>query len=375
MNTVFDWELLRIIEALNMHKTHLFGTFVGFARVLAAGFAMIYLSYEAYKMLSGDKQLEVLPLLRPFALGLVIIFWVQLIPIVDAPANAMTGMAREGFREQVNRVEAQKTQRRALQAQLMDALTTRSSEARQADEQRRNLLQQGMDRLGVEFRALSNMIDRMQIWVVAQIRNIVNTIIEFLAALIWKICVMIVFYLQVFFSTILVILGPLAVAFSILPSFRDAWVQWLARYISISLYGVIAFINLTLAMTIMEFGISVEIHSLQQVLADVQAGNRPVGGYTMQVMTAGHAGDGALIVTSLIGALAMLTVPTISTWVIQTSGAGQAAMALGGGIAGAIWKTTKAAGVAATKGAAVVASKGAVLGGVMGKGGGQGGGK
>jgi len=355
MGTVFDWELLRVIEALNTHKTHLFGTFVNFARVLAAGFAMIYLSYEAYKMLSGDKQLEVLPLLRPFALGLVIIFWVQLIPVIDAPANAMTGMARESFREQVNRVEIRKEQRRVLQAQMITALNTRSSEAMHASEERRNLLQQGMDRLGIDFQALSRRIDAMRIWVISQVRNIINTIIEFIAALIWKICVFLIFYLQAFFLAILVILGPISIAFSILPAFRDAWVQWVARYISVSLYGVIAFINLALAMTIMEYGVSVEVRALQVVLGMIESGN--VTGNVMMVLAAGVPGDGALIITSLIGAVAMLTVPVVSTWIIQTSGAGQAAMAMVGGSYAAITKGGQMLG----KGVAAVATKGASL--------------
>ena len=63
-------------------------------------------------------------------------------------------------------------------------------------------------------------------------------IIEFIVVTFGK-YVPICLFLQIIFTGILVILGPLAFAFSVLPAFRDAYIQWIARFVSVSLYSCI----------------------------------------------------------------------------------------------------------------------------------------
>src|SRR3546814_20394527 len=69
-----------------------------------------------------------------------------------------------------------------------------------------------------------------------------TAIMETLAVWILRICVYIIFIVQVIYSTVLIILGPFSVAMSILSAFRDSFSTWIARFISVNLYAGIAYL-------------------------------------------------------------------------------------------------------------------------------------
>jgi hypothetical protein len=51
--------------------TH-FGLFITDAKALSAIFMIIFFAIKSYEMMSGDKRMEIMPLLRPFGLVMVI---------------------------------------------------------------------------------------------------------------------------------------------------------------------------------------------------------------------------------------------------------------------------------------------------------------
>ena len=141
------------------------------------------------------------------------------------------------------------------------------------------------------------------------------------------------------FTGILVILGPLAFAFSVLPAFRDAYIQWIARFVSVSLYSCIAYIVLSISLVVMQYGIEREIEILEYALRNEAAFVMYVG------MTSG--GVNSFLLTALLGAFAMLTIPFVSTWIVSTTGVAQAV----GGMVGGAAIATKAVAAPATGGA------------------------
>lgn len=148
-----------------------------------------------------------------------------------------------------------------------------------------------------------------------------------LAVWILRICVYIIFIIQIIYSTVLIILGPFSVAVSILPAFRDSFGTWIARFISVNLYSGIAYLVMHIASLFQQYAMEAEITRYQQLLEST--------GDTMEKM-GWFAGNGLLsfgivIVTFLIGGLTMLTVPSISTWIVSTSGITSAASTMGRG--------------------------------------------
>ena len=94
--------------------------------------------------------------------------------------------------------------------------------------------------------------------------------LNLLSLLFWQVCTYFVFFHKSLFTGILVILGPLAFAFSVYPAFRDAYIQWIARFVSVSLYSCIAYIVLSISLVVMQYGIEREIEILEYMRLEMK---------------------------------------------------------------------------------------------------------
>ncbi|WP_317128743.1 hypothetical protein [Mucilaginibacter gracilis] len=148
--------------------------------------------------------------------------------------------------------------------------------------------------------------------------------------------------IQIIYSSILVILGPFAVAASILPAFRDSFSTWIARFISVSLYSGIGYLIMYLCGLMQEYALQSEI-SKYQVLVGT---NGTAADMAKMAVFAGNGilSFGTVIVVFLIGAVCMFTVPSISTWIISTSGISSATSSFGRGAATVAGVARKASG-------------------------------
>jgi len=139
--------------------------------------------------------------------------------------------------------------------------------------------------------------------------------------------VYIIFIVQIIFSTILIILGPFSVAASILPAFRDSFSTWIARFVSVNLYSGIAYLVMYVSSLFQHYAMEAEITRYQVLVG--------TAGPDLEKLTvfasSGLLSFGIVICTYVIGALTMLTVPSISTWIISTSGISSAASTMGRG--------------------------------------------
>src|SRR3546814_17820218 len=54
--------------------TH-YDTFIYDAQALSAIFMLIFFAIKSYELIAGDKKLEIMPLLRPFGLVMIILWW------------------------------------------------------------------------------------------------------------------------------------------------------------------------------------------------------------------------------------------------------------------------------------------------------------
>lgn len=337
MNELIDKFLLELFEGLHDKIGVLFGEFIGDAQALAACFMLIYFGMESFKMMSGDKKLEIMPLLRPFALGLVLMFWIPFVNLVDEPAEYLTATSKAMFNNQLDEVEMLSRNRYALIDSVAVELMKTSLEVERAEDE---VKEKKWYEFGIDFSAIGDKIAGLWVYVIGKIKMLFFQIIEFVVVTIWQVCIYFVFFLQIIFQGILAILGPLAIAFSILPAFRDAWVQWISRYISVSLYACIAYIVLSISLVIMQYSLEREIEILEYALSNEAA--------FVMYTSMSSGGVNMFIITCLIGAVSMLTIPFVSTWIISTTGVGHA---IGGMVAGTM-VIAKAGAGAASGGAA-----------------------
>ena len=325
MNELVDRHLLDLLQGLWNKCMEDMEIFVSDAQALAAIFMILYFAMKAYPMMTGDRRLELMPLLRPFAIAMVILFWGLFVQAITFPFNSITNTARGNFYEQLKEVEALSRQRYALIDSVAIELMTTSLEVERAETENRSMGGKILASVGIDLEDIGNKIAGMWLYVQAKLKFMLVQLMERIVVIFFQFCTYIIFFLQIVFASVLVILGPISFALSILPAFRDSYINWLSRYISVCLYSAIGYIILSVACAMLQYGLKQEIDVLNYVLNNEAA-------FIMYVSYS--SGDVAMfVVTALVGGFAMLTVPIVSTWVVQTSGVGQAVGTMVGGAA------------------------------------------
>ncbi|WP_121812957.1 plasmid transfer protein [Mucilaginibacter kameinonensis] len=320
-NDVYDRPVMKFFEGMRDYAFGNFAAFIYDAQGLACIFMLMFFSIKSYEMMSGDKQLEIMPLLRPFGLMMVIMWWGVFCRVLAYPTDLVAAKAEAMFGEQQDEINAMRLERAGLMIQVGDQLMTFQAKTEIAADEAKDT-NQGVGKQIVEsvkgFFAdnIYNPIVEMKIRMQTSLQLLVTQALELIAIWILRICVYIVFMLQIIYSTVLVILGPFSVAVSVLPAYRDAFSTWVARFISVNLYVGVAYLILYIVGMLQKYSLGVEIDKYKSLTGTT--------GDAMEKM-AWFAGNGILsfglvIVAFLVGAIAITTVPSISTWIISTSG-------------------------------------------------------
>lgn len=329
-NGVYEEGMMHFLKAMRETIWTHYDAFIADAQALSAIFMLIFFAVKSYEMMAGDKQLEVMPLLRPFGLVMVILWWPVFTKVVAFPTDIVANKTEamfDGSQVQVNNLRLQRAQlMNEVANQLMTIQAETETAKMEADTWYEHAWESVKSSVKEGFAAVWNPIVELRNRLQVSLQLLFTSILETLALWILRICVYIIFIVQIIFSTILIILGPFAVAISILPAFRDSFTTWVARFISVNLYSGIAYLVLYVASLFQQYAMEAEISRYQELLA---------GSDRMEKLVA-FAGNGLLsfgmvIVTFLIGGLTMLTVPSISTWVVSTSGITSAASGMGRG--------------------------------------------
>ena len=220
---------------------------VDMARAIGGIAAFLYISKRIFEQLIADNPIMILPLLRPFALVLVISFWSPFVHLLMVPTQGLTALSEEIYndrREQVAEKLAEK--QGAILAVDMPAFT--ENQEKEAD-----LWDKGINVLLTTYniitgRALKNQIN---FYVMEGLRNAMEVILE--------VAVYLVAFLRTVFCVLLIIFGPLVFAVSIFDGFGDNYLQWIARFVNVNLYLPIALIVLSLTQHLLVYVLDAEI--------------------------------------------------------------------------------------------------------------------
>jgi len=319
-NDLYESSVMKFFSRMRDYAYGNWAPFIYDAQGLACIFMLIFFSIKSYEMMSGDKNLEIMPLLRPFGLMMVIMWWGVFVRVIAYPTELVSNKSQAMFESQITVVNNMRYERAGLMIQVGDELLKMQASTeiaeKEADETNKGVGKQIVENVkGFFADNIYNPIVEMRIRMQTAIQLFVTQMIELLGLWILRICVYIVFMLQIIYGTILVILGPFSVAVSVLPAFRDAFTTWIARFVSVNLYVGVAYLILYVVGMLQEYTMGIEIDKYNSLLG---------GANTMEKL-AWFAGNGLLsfglvIVTFLVGAIAITTVPSISTWIISTSG-------------------------------------------------------
>ncbi len=313
MREIIDREILLLYRGLFNKLITETSIFVNDAQALCAIFMFLFFAVRAYGMLVGDKDLKIMPLLRPFGLAFVLFLWPEFIGLMNVPGELIADKSKGILEDRIGEVDALQLLRRKKMAEVARRLIEDSAELEQWDDGEED---DWASWTGVDFGQIFDEIKGYYIIILSKLRWLVVETLEFIVITIFQVCSYFIFFLQIIFGAILIILGPFAFAFSTLPAFKDSYINWIARYFSVTLYLGLGYLVMSLSMLLITYALEKELLILEYVLQNEAA--------FFLFISSNDGSANFYLVSLLIGASTMLTIPILSTWIISTTGIGNA---------------------------------------------------
>ena len=325
--------------------TH-FDLFITDAKALAAIFMIIYFAIRSYEMMVGDKRMEIMPLLRPFGLAMVILWWGTFVKVIAFPTDLVANQTEQMFESEQSTVNDLRFTRANLMLAVANSLYTFQAQTEVAEKESDTWYGQAWDAVTSSVKqGIADVVSpllELKNRLTVGMQLLFTQLLELIGIWILRIAVYIVFMIQIIYSSILIILGPFAVAVSILPAFRDSFSTWIARFVSVNLYSGIAYLIMYLCGLMQEYALESEISKYQELVG--QNGTTANLEKMAWFASNGILSFGTVIIVFIIGAICMFTVPSISTWIISTSGVSSASSNFGRGAATVVGVARRASG-------------------------------
>lgn len=290
--------LHQILLSLYEEMMPLCSDMAGVAKGLAGLGALFYVAMRVWQSLARAEAIDVYPLLRPFAIGLCILFFPT---VVLGTMNSVLGLVVQGthsmLEEQtfdMNRYREQKD-RLEYEAMMRNSETAYLASDEEFDRQ--------IDELGWSPSDLVTMTGMYMDWASYSIKKSVRDWFRELLELMFSAAALIIDTLRTFFLVVLSILGPVAFAFSVWDGFHSTLSAWFSRYIQIYLWLPVSDLFSTILAKI-------QILMLQQDIEAMQADPN----FSVE------ASNGVYIVFLIIGIVGYFTIPTVAGWIIQAGG-------------------------------------------------------
>ena len=296
-----DFENLhQILRSLYDEMMPLCEDMAGVAKGIAGLGALFYVAYRVWQSLARAEPIDVFPMLRPFAIGLCIMFFPTVVlgtlsgvlsPIVQGTAKMLEAetLDMNEYREQKDKLEFEAMKRNPETAYLV------SNE--EFDKQ--------LEELGWSPDDLVTMagmyIERSMYQMKKGVRDFFRELLE----LLFQAAALVIDTLRTFFLVVLSILGSIAFAISVWDGFQSALTQWICRYVQVYLWLPVSDMFSTILAKI-------QVLMLQSDIERMQADPN----FSLD------SSDGVYIVFMIIGIIGYFTIPTVSGWIIQAGGMG-----------------------------------------------------
>ena len=284
----FD-NLHQILQSLYTDMMPLCSQMTGVAKGLAGLGALFYVAYRVWQSLARAEPIDVFPLLRPFALGICIMFFPT---IVLGTLNSILSPVVTGTH-------------RILETQTFDMNEYRQQKDKlEIEAMRRNpeteAFDNKLDELGAldAIEACGMYVDRAMYNMKKSVQNFFRELLE----LMFNAAALVVDTLRTFFLIVLSILGPISFAISCWDGFQASLSQWFVRYISIYLWLPVSDLFSSVLARIQTLMLQRDIEQLSDPNFIPDSSN-------------------AVYITFLIiGIIGYFTIPTVANWIVQAGG-------------------------------------------------------
>ncbi|MGJ7025651.1 conjugative transposon protein TraJ [Petrimonas sulfuriphila] len=313
----FD-NLHQILRNLYVEMMPLCSNMTGVAKGVAGLGALFYVSAKVWQALSRAEPIDVYPLLRPFAIGLCIMFFPTLVlgtinsvmsPVVKGTNNMLESQTFDmnEYRKQKDRLEYEAILRNPETAFLV------------SDEE----FDKQLDELGW---SPSDLVTMMGMYVERATYNTKKAVRDWfreLLEILFQAAALIIDTIRTFFLIVLAILGPIAFAISVYDGFQSTLTQWITRYISVYLWLPVSDLFSSILARIQVLMLKQDIEALSDPNFIPDSSNT------------------VYIIFMIIGIVGYFTIPTVANWIIQAGGLGgmnrnlNKTAGMGGNLAGA----------------------------------------
>jgi len=291
--------LHEMLRALYDEMLPLSAEMAAVAKGLAGLGALFYVALKVWQALSRAEPIDLFPLLRPFALGLCIMFFPTMVlgtinavlsPIVIGTHGILEGQVLDlnALQEQKDLLEREAMLRNPETAYLV------------SDEE----FDRQLEELGWSPSDLATMsgmyMERGMFQLKQDIRNAFRELLEIL----FQAAALVIDTIRTFFLIVLSILGPIAFALSVWDGFQSTLSQWFTRYISVYLWLPVSDLFSSMLAKIQSLILQRDIEQLSDPTFIPDTSNA------------------VYIIFMIIGIIGYFTIPTVTGWIIQAGGAG-----------------------------------------------------
>ena len=269
------------------------------AKGIAGLGALFYVALKVWQALSRAEPIDVFPLLRPFAIGLCILFFPTLVlGTINAVLSPVVSGTHAMLDNQVLDLSTLQQQKDQLEKEAM--LRNPETAYLVSNEE----FDKKLDELGwlpSDLATITSMYVEKGIYDMQKsIRDGFRELLEML----FQAATLVIDTLRTFFLIVLSILGPIAFAISVWEGFQSTLTQWLTRYISVYLWLPIA--DMFSAM----------LAKIQSLILERDVAMLADPAYIPDTSKTVY------IIFMIIGIVGYFTIPTVAGWVIQAGGAG-----------------------------------------------------
>lgn len=297
--------LHEILRTLYQEMMPLCANLTGVAKGIAGLGALFYVAAKVWQALARAEPIDVYPLLRPFAIGLCIMFFPTMVlgtinTVLSPVVKGCHGMLKtqtfdmNKYREQKDKLEAEAMKRNPETAYLADnaEFDKKLEELGWSPGDLITMTGMYMDR------AAYNMKRSIRVW------------FQELLELLFEAAALVIDTVRTFFLIVLSILGPIAFAISVYDGFQSSLTQWITRYISIYMWLPVSDLFSTVLARIQTL----------MLTKDIQAMSDPtfIPDSTNTVYT----------IFLIIGIFGYFTIPTVANWIIMAGGVSNANRAM-----------------------------------------------
>ena len=291
--------LHEILRALYDDMMPMTATMAAIGKGVAGLGALFYVALKVWQALSRAEPIDAYPLLRPFAIGLCIMFFPT---IVLGTINAVLSPIVKGTH---NMLENEVLDLRDIQTKKdyleREAMLRNPETAYLVSNE---LFDEKLEELGwspSDLMAISGMYLEREMYDLQQmVKNWFRELLEIL----FQAAALVIDTIRTFFLIVLSILGPIAFAISIWDGFQSTLTQWITRYISIYLWLPVADLFSAILARIQMLIVEKDIEMLVDPTFIPDSSNTVYS------------------IFMIIGIVGYFTIPTVTGWIIQAGGAG-----------------------------------------------------